>query len=93
MKNLSREERLLRKWVGECSYNHDCHDCEEGSMCGQVFNQIVARLKGADAETKPQVTDELIEEKVEYLYNKAIHFYEHRENCRDFIRKLYEEIK
>lgn len=35
-----KEERFVKKWARECSYNHDCHDCKDAPKCGQAYQQI-----------------------------------------------------
>lgn len=49
--------------------------------------QVVALIR------KPEVTERWIKGKVNCLHNKAIHFYDSKEKCNDFIRSLIKEIQ
>ena len=51
---LSRE-KWLKRWVKECSYNHDCHDCKDGGECATVYLQIKSLLTPVPEEEKVKI--------------------------------------
>jgi len=57
------------------------------AYCVQAYKQMRKIIQ------KPEVTKEWIEKKAKYLYNKAMHFYDSKENCNDFIRTILKEIQ
>ena len=50
MSNVSDKKlsKWLSKWLNECSYSHDCHDCVEGDECAKAFLRVKSLIEYAD---------------------------------------------
>lgn len=79
-----RGEKFLNKWVAQCSFNNDCHDCKAAPECGLAYLQIMEIIQ------KPEVTEEWIQEKGMRIACKHM-ISEVR--ARKIVRSIVEEIK
>ncbi|HDZ25336.1 hypothetical protein LCGC14_1357420 [marine sediment metagenome] len=49
--------KWLKKWIQECSYNHDCHDCppKKANPCAKAFLQIEEMIHKKPEEEEIEV--------------------------------------
>jgi len=82
--------KWLSKWLNECAYNHDCHDCKKGSECARAYLQIKSLIE-AQAEPSEEWINNFVEEKAVEIYNYLYYKTFKLNQVKDFICNLLKE--
>lgn len=81
--------KWLSKWLSECSYNHDCHDCIEGTECAKIFLEIKSLLTPIPEEKLNGFVGESIEV-ILSIVHKCLARTDPREWLHSKLRKIFQ---
>lgn len=68
-----RREKFLNKWVAQCSYNNDCHDCKDAPECGLAYLQIMETIQKPDSKSIVEKLVALLRERYGFPAYKEKH--------------------